>query len=504
MPSTRRKQTKRQLAHRLDQIAWLTLGMVVVAAVAATAVVQPQPRHRAQLVSGGPQTFVETFSTTQFEDINYTTADWRTSDGTLTLHENALAEQALSFNVDVVTDKVATATLDLVRSGGGSVESFLSNDGGQTWEPVTVGMTHAFGGDGSKLRWKLVLSRPTAGDAVPVIDELRITYEAQLPSQVVSINAAEPAALAVAVSRAAFEHPHTAEALLIARGDDPIDAFAATSFAAAVKAPMLLTSAGRIDEQTMAEARRVTTGTDVPVYVLGGPLAVPDAAVGDMQQAGFGNTARLAGDNRFSTAARIAEQVVAVNPSAARTAFVTEASALVDAFAAGPAASQLEDGIADVILLVARGSNRLPAATEQFLRAGNGVTALAVVGGEASITAAAEDKLRSLLPGANVVRLAGTDRFETADEVASARFAAPTSIVLADGTFRSTTLESFGPLLGGMLAAGLQAPLLLTDDGVLPLSAQAYLLARRESIDVGYLVAVPIGTPLAEQVRNII
>jgi hypothetical protein len=120
------------------------------------------------------------------------------------------------------------------------------------------------------------------------------------------------------------------------------------------------------------------------------------------------------------------------------------------------------------------------------------------------VTAAAERHVAELKPSANLVRLAGSDRFESAAEVAAASFSEPTMVSLSDGTFATGSSAAFGPLLAAVLAAHLQAPLLLTDDARLPASAQAYLVANRASLDTALLVAVPASGSIAEQVRNIL
>jgi len=69
-----------------------------------------------------------------------------------------------------------------VETNGGSVQFYLTNDGGAHWAQVTPGVTHVFTATGSDLRWKATLTGdPIWRQRSPVVTGLRIEYSTQTP-----------------------------------------------------------------------------------------------------------------------------------------------------------------------------------------------------------------------------------------------------------------------------------------------------------------------------------
>ena len=91
------------------------------------------------------------------------------------------AGTAQSRTVDAMTGDIRTATLTAeYQTNGGSVQFYLTNDGGAHWAQVMPGVTHVFTTSGSDLRWKATLT----GDAIwrqrtPLVTGLRIEYSTQ-------------------------------------------------------------------------------------------------------------------------------------------------------------------------------------------------------------------------------------------------------------------------------------------------------------------------------------
>ncbi len=185
------------------------------------------------------------------------------------------------------------------------------------------------------------------------------------------------------------------------------------------------------------------------LIVAGGPAAVTDTVVADLEAATGSTSARLAGPNRFATAAAVADAFPVGAP-----AYVAWGGGAADALAGGPAAAR--DG--GPILLTE--TDRLPAETVTALErlAPSGIT---VLGGTAVVSPAVEAALAELTDGA-VTRLAGPDRYATAAAVAGT-FAAPVAeVFVASG-------ESFADALSAAQAAGLAGvPVLLTATHELP------------------------------------
>ena len=82
-----------------------------------------------------------------------------------------------SLNVSSASDFVVNATLTATQTlNGQTINYYLSNDGGTTWEATTSGLAHTFSSQGTDLRWRAVLS--TANQNVtPVINSLNIIYQ---------------------------------------------------------------------------------------------------------------------------------------------------------------------------------------------------------------------------------------------------------------------------------------------------------------------------------------
>ena len=82
-----------------------------------------------------------------------------------------------SLNVNSGSEYVVSATLNATEIlNGQTINYYLSNDGGTTWEAVTNGTPHTFTTIGNDLRWKAVLST-TNSNVTPIIDELSISYK---------------------------------------------------------------------------------------------------------------------------------------------------------------------------------------------------------------------------------------------------------------------------------------------------------------------------------------
>lgn len=271
-------------------------------------------------------------------------------------------------------------------------------------------------------------------------------------------------ATAVALSARQFPRPGSASTAVLARADDFADALGGVALAVQFDGPLLPNPSEGLSEAVRGELRRVLTpgGT---VVVLGGEAAVGTAVASQLAALGFG-VRRLAGDNRFATAAEVAGALWAESATAApaaqkRTAVLVSGEAFPDALSASVPAA-----IAGWPILLTR-TDELPGATAAALA---GVERLVVVGGEAAVSAAVLAEVRALGPGlaepTSVQRLAGATRYDTAAVVA-ATLPAPSTWTLASGTTHADALA------GGPFAARLASPLVLVDSTLPPPSAAA-------------------------------
>jgi putative cell wall-binding protein len=230
--------------------------------------------------------------------------------------------------------------------------------------------------------------------------------------------------------------------VVIARGDGYADALAGASLARAEDAPLLLALQSGAPGATVAEAERL--GAD-RALLLGGRSALGEPVEAELRAAGIEKVERVAGEDRFATAAGIAQRL---NTDVDRVLVAEGVSGWPDALAAASLSAYAEWPI----LLVTR--DGVPEATAEAINRLEPDEAL-VIGGPAAVSDEAMDAL-----GIDARRVAGANRFATADAVRDEALAAgmsETRLWLATGH------DFPDALAGGPGAAARGAPLLLVD-----------------------------------------
>jgi putative cell wall-binding protein len=226
--------------------------------------------------------------------------------------------------------------------------------------------------------------------------------------------------------------------VVIASAGDFPDALAAAPLAHDLGGPLLLVGS-RLDDRVRTELGRLGATEAV---IVGGAAAVGAQAEADLQAAGL-ETRRVAGADRFATAAAVAREL----GDSFDEVFVASGRSFADALSAGPVAA----GLGIPILLVE--PERLPAATAQALDDLSAAQSW-VLGGSAAISNAVVEQLPA------PQRLAGADRFATS--VAVARFGLERG--LGDGDVYVATGGAFPDgLTAGPVAAATGGVLLLVD-----------------------------------------
>ena len=261
-------------------------------------------------------------------------------------------------------------------------------------------------------------------------------------------------ATAAAVSAATFE---TAETVLVARADAYADALAGAPLAGALAAPLLLTGRDALAEATLTEISRLGASSAV---LLGGESALAPAVADALVEAGV-EVRRVAGPNRFATAAAVAAEV----------GYSSEVL-LVQGSDPDPrrgwpdalSAAALGSGLRQPILLTT--ADALPPETRDALSPSADVT---VIGGRAAVSDAVLADIDAA--AATVTRLAGPDRYATSAAVATAAFQRGLSATvtwLASG-------RDFADGLAAGAAAGATRGILLLVDGADASGAPAVL-----------------------------
>lgn len=257
---------------------------------------------------------------------------------------------------------------------------------------------------------------------------------------------------AVAVSRAGW--PDGAGRAYLASGRTFPDALAATSITGEAPGPVLLTDPCWLPEEVAQELARLGPSE---VVAVGGEAAVCNEVLTAAALRAGGIPRRLAGTDRYGTAAAIA-----LEAGDGEAVYLASGQVFADSLAAGPAAA------ADRSPLLLTATCALPGPTELVLRQRQPKTVV-LVGGTAAICGAVEESVRAAVPTAQVERIAGANRFETAAMLAERTGGDDGGTYVASGRTFPDALSA------GPLAVSTRRPMLLTEPCTIPEPVEAVL-----------------------------
>jgi len=261
--------------------------------------------------------------------------------------------------------------------------------------------------------------------------------------------------------------------VVLATGENFPDALGAAALAGALGAPIVLT-----DGDTLSPAAAASLADNCGhIYVVGGTSAVSDAVVAQAADAmlSCGGTTRIEGSNRYATSLEIADEVASLQGGSLteKTCIVATGLNFPDALAA----SSIANACAIPIYLCDGVS--MPASTLAMMD-GDGVDRVIIVGGTAAVSSNVESALRARFGTANVVRIWGVNRFDTAAEVGG--YAMAVCDFGATGAIIATGADFPDALSAGPLAGQRYAPILLTEPGTLPYATRGFLEMMSEDI----------------------
>lgn len=245
----------------------------------------------------------------------------------------------------------------------------------------------------------------------------------------------------------------TGDSVIIVDGKVAADGLSATPLAAALSAPILLTTWTTGLEPAIMDQLKYSGKKHV--YLVGGNVRVSPNDEFELNEAGM-DVIRIAGLDRYDTSVKVNQAALDVlNPSAGvpLQVYVGDGIGYADALAAGAAAGRNRG-----LTLLSRGSTLDPSVSNFINNLGTTrpVTVNAV--GGPAVQAANRNVLRT--PTA-INPISGADRYETAALLAST-LPATSAAVLASG-------ETFADALpGGALAANQNAALVLTRKAEIP------------------------------------
>ena len=270
--------------------------------------------------------------------------------------------------------------------------------------------------------------------------------------------------------------------VVLVSGERWTDAVVAAPIAGSQGAPVLMTPPSGLRSDVLAFLQR----TGVADAVVIGPEAsggshgpgrgVSAAVFAELADAGI-SVERVAGSDRYATSVAAAEQVApGAMPAKGPTAIVASGEVFADALVAGPFAAR---GVHPVLLSA---PDELPAEVAGYLGT-SGIEHVAVMGDTAALSAEVETAITDL--GAQVTRLAGATRYDTAVKAAElviARYSTASEVCFATSTVGSARARvPFDSFSAAPLLSRLCAPLVLADPKQIPTDPAAFLDAARKA-----------------------
>lgn len=307
----------------------------------------------------------------------------------------------------------------------------------------------------------------SAGDAPLSLDW--VTLDAYVPPVVERVAGTTRYGTAVAACRSSFA---TASTVILATGSGYADALCASGLAGAYRAPLLLTAPAGLPRETAAEIERL--GAE-HVVIVGGDEAVGEEVEHDLAGIPGVTFERIAGADRYQTAARIARRVADIEgASFSGLAFIARGDRFADALALSPLA------YATVSPILLTRPTTLPGATRSAV-SDLAISRVVVAGGFSAVSVEVEGLL-SAMPGVlPPERFAGADRYGTAAAIAD--YGVRSGWLAADRIAIATGKGYADGLCGGAAAGRERGVLLLTARDRLPADTCDWIEAYRIETD---------------------
>ena len=233
---------------------------------------------------------------------------------------------------------------------------------------------------------------------------------------------------ALGISRIKF---NSSKKIILVGQDSFADSLTASVLAEKMDVPILLTDSRDISPEVLLEMQRLKTEE---VLILGGEKSV-SPKVEEKLKAMKVKVDRMAGKDRYETSAIVAEKVIEIAGNG-RSAVIASGEDYPDALAIAPAAAR--DG--KPILLVKK-DYISPQISDILMY--DSIKNITIVGGEKSVSKNIENRFQK----ADVTRIAGKDRYDTAEKIAEKEFKNPEGIYIATGENFADALTA-GPVAG--------------------------------------------------------
>lgn len=298
------------------------------------------------------------------------------------------------------------------------------------------------------------------------------TLPAQATANVTTSRLAGNDRYGTAAAIATNAYPSGAGTVIVASGRSFPDALAGAALAAQQTAPVLLTEPTSLPAAT---SNAIDTLKATKAVILGGTTAVSQAV--ETELAKKVTVSRVAGTNRYDTAAKIAAAIGTSNVGSTgggKAALIATGANFADALAGGPLSAAGSSGVFPVLLV----DSGVPSQTRSALTE-LGIKQTVILGGTSAVSEAVANELQQITGNAPQ-RVAGNDRYATATAIAALEFGtfgfSKTAVYLANG-------ENFADALaGGALGGKNKTAILLTPTASLAGPTQTFLSSNKDTI----------------------
>lgn len=274
-------------------------------------------------------------------------------------------------------------------------------------------------------------------------------------------------ATSIEVSKEAFDTKGSAENVVLVSGYAIADGLAATPFAKAKTAPVLLTGKDKISDKVMDEIQRVKAANG-KVYLVGGTNSL-STAIEDQLDSKYIKFERIAGADRADTSLKIAKKMVNDGDTTLKDLFVAGGYAEADAMSVAAVASSdlntgklTADSKVDPILLGDR--NGLTKDQLTWLGRQDTISTTYIAGGENSVPASVTSSLNGI--SEKTYRLAGDNRQATNAEVLTEFYKEENLSTRTVYVAKSDNNGLVDALPAGVLAAIDKSPVILATDAL--------------------------------------
>ena len=258
----------------------------------------------------------------------------------------------------------------------------------------------------------------------------------------------------------------SADTVVLASGQNIADALVASSYADIEEAPILLTNKNSISDEVLDEIERLKADK---VVIVGGQSSISSSVESRLKKEDI-KVKRISGSDRFDTSDKLSQEVSRLSKKSSQ-AILVNGYKNIDALSVSSLATKEE------LPILLNGRNALNMSVKNRLRQMN-VNKVYIIGGNNSISSDVEKELKKMQ--ISVVRLSGTDRYETSANIAKYAYKDFDEAIVASGE------NPVDALAASTLTGKREAPILLTNKNKIPKSIKKII----EDMDIGKITIV--------------